>query len=53
VDVPNLIAEAKQSLRDEGYDHVSILTSPALGTQLEFMLGGVNDLVEMALLKNG
>jgi sirohydrochlorin ferrochelatase len=58
VDVPNLIAEAKLSLEEEGLLHhdendgggfVNILTSQALGTQLEFMLGGVDELVNLTL----
>ncbi len=57
VDVPNLIAEAKQLLEEEGllqqqqqqYSFVNILTSQALGTQLEFMLGGVDELVNLTL----
>ena len=58
VDVPNLIAEAKEILGCEGLLQqcdddddglVNILSSQALGTQLEFMLGGVDELVDMAL----
>ncbi|KAK1744558.1 sirohydrochlorin ferrochelatase [Skeletonema marinoi] len=55
VDVPNLIAEAKQVLGEEGllqhdeYGPVNILSSQALGTQLEFMLGGVDELVDLTL----
>lgn len=51
VDVPNLIAEAKEVLGGEGLLHgaVNILSSQALGTQLEFMLGGVDELVDLAL----
>eukprot|EP00986_Skeletonema_menzelii_P006681 scaffold2532_cov79-Skeletonema_menzelii.AAC.42 len=55
VDVPNLIAEAKQVLGEEGllqhydYGSINICSSQALGTQLEFMLGGVDELVALAL----
>jgi len=55
VDVPNLIAEAKQVLGEEGllqhdeYGPINILSSQALGTQLEFMLGGVDELVDLTL----
>jgi len=56
VDVPNLIAEAKQVLGQEGllqhddeYGPINILSSQALGTQLEFMLGGVDELVDLTL----
>ena len=59
MDVPNLIAEAKQVLSEEGllqhYDEhgggssINICSSQALGTQLEFMLGGVDELVDLAL----
>jgi len=52
VDVPNLIAEAKEVLGGEGLllqGEVNILSSQALGTQLEFMLGGVDELVDLAL----
>ena len=60
MDVPNLIAEAKRVLSEEGllqhYDEhggggssINICSSQALGTQLEFMLGGVDELVDLAL----
>jgi hypothetical protein len=51
-----LIAEAKDVLSDEGLlfnqldgTTVNIMTSQALGSQLEFMLGGVDELVDLAL----
>ena len=52
VDVPHLISEAKQILGEEGLlqnGSINILSSQALGTQLEFMLGGVDELVDLAL----
>ena len=58
VDVPNLIAEARKLLDEEGLlqdddsGSINIVTSQALGTQLEYMLGGVNELVDFALKKN-
>lgn len=56
-DVPNLINEARRMLIDEGVISLtdetstenSILVSDALGTQLECMLRGVDELVENTL----
>ncbi|KAL7544047.1 hypothetical protein ACHAXR_013486 [Thalassiosira sp. AJA248-18] len=51
-DIPNLIAEAKGELTEEGVD-VDILLSNALGTHLDSMLGAVDVLVEQTLLCEG
>ena len=64
VDVPNLIAEAKTILGDEGLlggtqagdggkQVVEVLVSNALGSHLESMLGAVDDLVEWTLKEQG
>jgi len=56
-DVPDLIAEAKDVLREEGVmrssrgKDVEVIVSDALGTQTESMLGAVNVLVDLALNK--
>ena len=56
-DVPNLIAEAKTLLREEGImtlnadKSVQIIISDALGTHIESMLSAVDKLVDLALEK--
>ena len=56
-DVPNLLAEAKTVLNEEGAlsldgnDSIEIIMSDALGTHTESMLGAVDKLVDLALDK--
>jgi hypothetical protein len=57
VDVPNLIAEAKAILDQEGLmsfggeERIEVIVSDALGTHTESMLGAVDTLVDLALSK--
>eukprot|EP00804_Cyclotella_cryptica_P024461 CCRYP_019265-RA/>CCRYP_019265-RA protein AED:0.40 eAED:0.40 QI:0/-1/0/1/-1/1/1/0/290 len=57
IDVPNLIAEAKAILDDEGVttvggnERIEVIVSDALGTHTESMLGAVDTLIDMALDK--
>lgn len=57
IDVPNLIAEAKALLDEEGVmtsggsERIEVIVSDALGTHTDSMLGAVGTLVDMALKK--
>jgi sirohydrochlorin ferrochelatase len=57
IDVPNLIAEAKAVLDQEGVttldgnERIEVIVSDALGTHTESMLGAVDILVDFALNK--
>ena len=50
-DIPELIGEAKDLLKEDGFGEVELFMSNALGTHLDSMLGAVDKVVEITLSK--